>query len=666
MEKKSTNTSVRSPRRVWSLSLIPALIGLLVAGAALVLWRQLHQQDWVYLHRLIASEADSAKREIQGAVQARLSNLVRMAERWEARYSTPRVEWESDAKLLIEHYPEMQAVAWVDTTFYVAWAVSTTENWVGVSLDHPHWRTGLEDARERQAAQFVGIFESKEGSKLLIAVAPIFIREEFGGFIAGIFRSQDMLQRILENVAEDLSISVREGERILYLRNGLDRTLEANWMVKSDVQVAGTHWRLAVWPSPVWLATAESGIDELALAGGLSLALLLALTVHLAQTANVRWRALTREMTDRKEAQDKAAFLAAIVDSSGDAIIGKTIEGTIVSWNRGAERLYGYPAEEMTGRSISTLIPPDRPEEFRAILDTIRRGESVEHYETIRVRKDGTQVHVSLTMSPITDASGTIVGASSISYDITRRKRAEDEIVLSLMRLERLEQSTREESLSLASTTHDVRGALATIAGYAELLSEELAAAGAREMVRRIANLAHTLSDVMTELLQHTSGQMHAPTAPKTVSAKALVEECAEDWRGQCEQKGLTLHIDPPADRQIVLDPTHVTRILHNLISNALRYTLQGKIQVRGELTSNDLRITVEDTGIGIPAEDLERIFDQFYRTDEAKEIESLGTGLGLATVKRLVELLNGQVQVHSIVGQGSTFEVILPYRLPD
>jgi PAS domain S-box-containing protein len=648
------------------LSLIPVLIGLLVAGAVLVLWRQLQLQDWARLHRLIESEADSAEREIQGAEQARLFNLVRMAERWEARYSTPRAEWESDARLLIEHYPEMQAVAWVDTAFHIAWVVPTTGNWTGVNLDHTHWRTALEDARERRTARFVGVFESKEGTGLLIAVAPIFIGDEFGGFIAGMFRSQDMLEQILENVAEGLSISVRDGESILYLRGEFGRTLEANWTVESDLSMAGARWRLNVWPSQQWLATAESMVDELALAGGLSLAFLLTLTVHLAQTANLRWRDLTREVTERKEAQDKAAFLAAIVDSSGDAIIGETIEGTIVSWNSGAERLYGYSAAEMVGRSISALIPPDRPEELQEILDTIRRGELVDHYETVRVRKDSTQVHVSITVSPITDASGTVVGASSIGRDITRRKRAEAEIALSLARLEQVEQSTREESLSLASTTHDVRSALASIAGYAELLSEELTATGAREMTLRIASLAHTLSDVMTDLLQHTSGQANGRIVPKTVSAKALVETCVRDWRGQCEQKGLALHVDPPQDGLIVLDPTPVTRILHNLLSNALRYTAQGEIRVRGELIGGELRVTVEDTGIGIPDKDLERIFEQFYRTDEAKKLESLGTGLGLATVKRLVELLGGQVHVHSVVGQGSTFEVILPCRLPD
>ncbi len=134
----------------------------------------------------------------------------------------------------------------------------------------------------------------------------------------------------------------------------------------------------------------------------------------------------------------------------------------------------------------------------------------------------------------------------------------------------------------------------------------------------------------------------------------------------QCEEKGLVLIVDPPAEGLVVLDPAQVARILHNLISNAVRYTLQGEIRVRGELTASALRVTVEDTGIGIPAEDIERVFDQFYRSDEAKKLEKLGTGLGLATVKRLVGLSGGQVHVRSTVGKGTAFEVILPRRPPN
>jgi PAS domain S-box-containing protein len=473
-----------------------------------------------------------------------------------------------------------------------------------------------------------------------------------------------LFQVILANIAEGLSLSVNDGDKLLYLRQGLDRDMEAAWSVESDLVIAGTRWRLKAWPSRQWLVGEESAVNELVLSGGLLLAVLLALTVHLAQTSGSRWRTLTREMAARNEAQEKAAFLAAIVDSSGEAVIGKTMDGTIMSWNSGAERLYGYSATEMTGRNISVLVPSDRQAELKEVLDAIARGELVDHYETVRVRKDGTKVDVSITISPIRDVSGAIIGASSIGHDITRRKRAEAEITRALTRLQQMEESAREQSLSLASTSHDVRGALTVIAGFAKMLSEEPTADGAREMALRIGTLAHTVSDVMTDLLQHAS--THGDLAPRTVSARAFVEKCAEDWRMQCEEKGLVLIVDPPAEGLVVLDPAQVGRILHNLISNAVRYTLQGEIRVRGELTASALRVTVEDTGIGIPAEDIERVFDQFYRSDEAKKLEKLGTGLGLATVKRLVELSGGQVHVRSTVSKGTAFEVILPRRPPN
>jgi PAS domain S-box-containing protein len=653
-------------QRAWAVALLPALIGLIVTGTTLGLWRELRLHDSAQVRRTLASEADGAKREIRARVEPRLLNLVRMAERWSARHSTPRTEWQQDAAALIKHYPEMQAVAWVDSSFRVAWVVPATGDWASADLGQDAaWRTALEDARASGTARFVGAFGPGDGPGLIMAVAPILVTGRFDGFIVGVFRSQDMLQLILANVADGLSISVSDAGRIIYLRGGANHALEADWSVESEVSIAGTRWRLRVWPSQQWLASAESMVDELVLAGGLLLAFLLALTVHLAQTAGLRWRDLTREVAQRKQSQDRAAFLAAIVDSSGDAVIGVTTDGTVVSWNSGAERLYGYSATEMIGRSSSVLIPPDRAAELQKLLDTIRRGELVGDYETVRVRKDGAQVQMSLTVSPITDADGAIVGGSSIARDITRRKRAEAEIGRALVQLEQMERSTRDESIALASTSHDVRGALTVIAGFAEVLSEEPTADGAREMALRIASLAYTVANVLTDVLQHTSGDTPGEAVPKTVSAMALVKTCTEDWRAQCEQKGLALRVDPPAEGLVVLDPVYVTRIMHNLISNAIRYTSRGEIRVRGELTPNTLRIAVEDTGIGIPPEEIDRIFEQFYRTDEARKLHGLGTGLGLATVKRLVELSGGQVHVRSIVGQGTTFEFILPRRPP-
>jgi PAS domain S-box-containing protein len=658
------DTRTRSPRRR-APAFIPLVVGLIVAAATLVLWHQLRAHDRAEIHRIIESDLDSARREIEGRIQVRLFNLVRMAERWEIRGSTPHAEWENDSRLLIEHHPEMAAVAWVDPTFQLRWVVPTTGGWAGMNLgEDSHARAAMEEARASRTARIVATFAPDKGPALVAAVAPILSGDQFSGFIAGLFRSQDLLQMILTNVAQGLRFSISDGGKVLYLRDGLDRDLQADWSVESELTIAGARWRLKAWPSRQWLVGVESTVDELVLGGGLLLAVLLALTVYLAQTAESRWRLLARETAARSETQEKAAFLAAIVNSSGDAIVGKTTAGTIVSWNSGAEQLYGYSATEMIGRNISVLVPPDRPAELKEILDVIGRGELVDHYETVRVRKDGARVDVSITISPIRDASGAVIGASSIGHDITRRKRAEAEITRALTRLHRMEESAREQSLSLASTSHDVRGALAVIAGFAKILSEEPTADGAREMALRIDSLAHTVSDVMTDLLEHASSR--GDLALRTVSARALVEKCAEDWRLQCEEKGLVFIVDPPADGLVVVDPTQLGRILHNLISNAVRYTSQGEVRVRGELTASTLRVTVEDTGIGIAPEDLERVFDQFYRTDEAKKLEQLGTGLGLATVKRLVGLSGGQVHVRSTVGKGTAFEVILPRRPPN
>lgn len=357
------------------------------------------------------------------------------------------------------------------------------------------------------------------------------------------------------------------------------------------------------------------------------------------------------------------ARLAAIVESSEDAIIGMTPNGDVTDWNPAAERLYGYTAEEIIGRSIEILLPPNHSEEVPQLLERIRRGERIDHYETARVRKDGRPIHVSLTVSPIRDEAGRVLGVSKVARDITRRKRAEKELGDTLSRIER---SWRSQTVMFASTLHDVRGALGTIANYAELLSyAETPQDQAREMALRVATIAHALADVMTDMFQNTREHGRSDVSLVDVSVRDLVLPCAADFRLPCERKGLLLAVDLCSDGTLVTDPSRIARILHNLLGNAVRYTQQGEIRLRADLTSTELRLTVSDTGIGIPPEEIPRVFEELHRTEQARQIEPLGTGLGLATVRQLVGLLGGTLSVISTVGTGSTFEVIVP-RNPD
>jgi signal transduction histidine kinase len=224
--------------------------------------------------------------------------------------------------------------------------------------------------------------------------------------------------------------------------------------------------------------------------------------------------------------------------------------------------------------------------------------------------------------------------------DVTDRKRVEE---------------TRQ--LLLAATSHDVLNVLSNIVGYAQLLEENDLP---EPVVPRIVSLSMTLGEMMRELLDHADVESDQ-TSLALVSARALVRERAAAIEWQCKQKGLELCVDLPAEGSITTDPIKVTRILDNLLSNAVRYTPRGNVRLQGQLVSTKLSVSVQDTGIGIPADELPRVFEPHYRAPTARQIAPLGTGLGLFTVKRFCELLGGTARIESTPGVGTTCTVMLP-----
>jgi two-component system, chemotaxis family, CheB/CheR fusion protein len=228
--------------------------------------------------------------------------------------------------------------------------------------------------------------------------------------------------------------------------------------------------------------------------------------------------------------------------------------------------------------------------------------------------------------------------------DVTDRKRNDD---------------TRR--MFLAAASHDALNALGNIAGYAELLAgNDLS----DPVVPRILGLSARLSEIMRDLLDESRGTRGAPTLA-VVSARTLVRERAAAIEWRCKQKGVTLRVGLPAEGEMTTDPGKLGRILDNMLSNAIRYTARGRVHLHAELTHADLSVMVRDTGIGIPAEDLGRVFEQYYRAPAAKRVEPLGTGLGLFTVKRFCELLGGTARIESTPGEGTTCSVVLPRRSP-
>ncbi len=376
------------------------------------------------------------------------------------------------------------------------------------------------------------------------------------------------------------------------------------------------------------------------------------------------------DIHDRKLAEAVIAQMAAIVESSDDSIIGTDSNAIITSWNEGAEKLLGYTAAEIIGKPVTILIPSEREDEESYILELIRRGESVDHYETVRRGKDGGEIDISLTVSPIRDKSGKVIGASKIARDISERKRIEIERE-ELLRREseargEAEKTNRIKDEFLATVSHELRTPLNAMLGWLQMLRwgnlEEAEVAPALEAIERNAKAQNRLVDDLLDTSRISMGKLQFEQSP--VELIPVIEAALEAVRPSAEAKGVELRLELDPTAGLVLgDATRLQQIVWNLLSNAIKYTPQGEyVETRLERDGASAAIIVRDTGEGISPEFLPHVFAPFRQADASMTRRHGGLGIGLTIVRHLVEAHGGQVSASTEgAGQGATFKVVLP-----
>jgi two-component system sensor histidine kinase VicK len=357
---------------------------------------------------------------------------------------------------------------------------------------------------------------------------------------------------------------------------------------------------------------------------------------------------IVRDITERKRAYETRFQLASIVDSTDDAIIGWGPDLRITSWNPGAERVFGYTAAEIIGESFLTLVPPDRRAEPEQFADRIRQGEHVRGRETVQVRKDGSPIDVSVTISATRDEAGRIIGFSTIARDITERKA-----------IERLKDEF------LATVSHELRTPLTAIRGHLELVLEGEAGpvtplqqeflAVASQSTDRLGALINDLLDV--EKIE--AGKIQIREEP--VDLAEVLRDVVSTFRLEAERKGLAVR-EAIADRLAVVgDRDRLIQVFANLVSNAIKYTAQGEVGIRAGRRDGKVEVVVRDTGIGISPEEQPQLFTKFFRSQQRQVREAGGTGLGLVIAKGIVERHGGRIGVESEKGVGTRFTVVLP-----
>jgi PAS domain S-box-containing protein len=368
------------------------------------------------------------------------------------------------------------------------------------------------------------------------------------------------------------------------------------------------------------------------------------------------------DVTERNQAEITSQRLAAIVDSSDDAIVGKDLNSIVTSWNAGAERIFGYSASEMIGTSIMRLIPPDHQAEEEHILSRIRRGQRVDPIETVRVGKDGRLLDVSITVSPIKDSGGKVIGASKVGRDITERKRAEERLQAAKIAAERANQAKDD---FLAVLSHELRTPLTPALAAASYLAEheELPSHLREEVtaIRRNVQFEARLIDDLLDLTRITRGKLELH--PETVDAHRLLQNALTIVHEDVMRKELEVVTDLGApEHHISADPIRIQQVFWNLLNNAVKFTPQGgRITIR---TSNDggrFVFEITDTGIGIEPEHQARIFHAFEQGEVSIIRQFGGLGLGLTISQTLLRLHGGTISVRSDgKNRGASFRVTL------
>src|SRR5260221_4928226 len=391
-----------------------------------------------------------------------------------------------------------------------------------------------------------------------------------------------------------------------------------------------------------------------------------------------------RDVTERNRSDLISRRLAAIVDNSDDAIIGKDLNSIITSWNQGAQRIFGYTADEMIGTSIMRLIPRERQGEEDKILARLRRGDRFDHFETIRVTKDGRQLDCSLTISPIKYAYGKGIGASQIARDITDRKLAEAALreaqsvaeaanaeKARLLESERIARAEAERASHmkdefLATLSHELRTPLNAVLGWATVLRSkkhlDLEFVQGLETIDRNARVQAQIIDDLLDMSRIISGKVRLDV--QQIDLPAVVFEAVDTMRVSASAKGVRLQsVIDPLNSSVTGDPNRLQQVFWNLLSNAIKFTPKGgRVQVLLERVNSHVEVSVIDTGDGISPDFLPYIFDRFKQADASTTRRHGGLGLGLAIVKNLVELHGGSVRAKSGgLGKGATFIVSLP-----
>lgn len=682
---------------------LPLLAGGSIAAIALLLWWALRIREEVHIEHMVTAEAVGIKNEISAQMQARILALVEIARRWEKTGYLPQESWEFEAELNLSHFPGYHAIAWVDPTLELRWAVPVegADAIQELTWIYEEQRRKARDAvrfhREVVVTQAVDLTHNEKG---VLVYVPIFQGQGCAGVIVGIFRVQELLNSILHvHVASEYGAAVFDGERQIYRSANGSTVHEERWQQSLMIDLYGTPWRLRVWPQPLLVQKESSSLPAVTLDAGLGMALLLALVVAFAQAARARAHAvayvneeLAREVAERSRAEENIRTLndeleqrvterttqlaetnadlekeiatrarveqllresekryRGLIENVSDGILSCTLDGIITDMNWGLEMMLGWSRQDLVGAHYRKIATPDSVIRCDERIRLAVVGERLPAlFETEMVRRDGSTVPVEIRARLRRDKDGQPLGAIATLRDISTRKALD-----------------RQRHEFLTMLTHDIKSPLAVVLGYADLLLEDNGQQSREEREKDLRQLRNNVCTVfsLVENYLHVSrfedGQLSLEKAP--VEINALLTDVGRQYEIEARQRSVTLNFALQPDLPVLQgDALALTRVVSNLVSNALKFTPQnGKITVSSKWRNGEIVASVADTGPGIPQEEVPLLFEKYHRGTTSREVE--GSGLGLFIAKALVEAHGGHIEVNAAPNYGANFSMVLP-----
>lgn len=367
---------------------------------------------------------------------------------------------------------------------------------------------------------------------------------------------------------------------------------------------------------------------------------------------------IARDITEEKSGEQKQAMLAAIIESSDDAIVSKDLNGIITSWNHGAEKIFGYPPSEAIGKHITLIIPKDRLDEETDIITKIRSGERVSHFETVRITKDGREINISLTVSPIKDKKGKIIGASKIARDITEKVEMEKQRKLYTQKLRELN-DYKDEFMAMAS--HELKTPLTVIKANLQILENKMRTDDKIDFVNKTLRQVNKLSDLISDLLDVSKIQAGKLELNRTdFDMSVFLTEIIEGIQQASPNHEIKLNINHK-NLTAYGDRERLEQVVVNILTNAIKYSPNTKeVIVDADKKDEFIEVRIKDNGIGIPEDDLDKVFTRFFRVRGLASTFS-GSGIGLYISSEIIKRHGGDIWVESEPGKGSVFYFTIP-----